>query len=204
MNYLAHLYLAGDDPELSVGGFLADFVKGPLIGDYPENIEQGMRLHRRIDFWSDQHPAIKTIRGILPEEFGRYAGIVADVLGDHFLSCRWPDHSTESIDSFSARKLDLLHANKALLPENALFVLQRMSEGQWLTNYHNLNYSLGALSRIGQRLKRDNPLHLLAEPVTQNYQPLGAICADIFNDLAVNVAEWRGQNHQIKDRNISV
>ena len=31
MNYLAHLYLAGDNPDLIVGGFIADAVKGKQI-----------------------------------------------------------------------------------------------------------------------------------------------------------------------------
>ena len=30
MNFLAHAFLAGDDPALRVGGLIGDFVKGPL------------------------------------------------------------------------------------------------------------------------------------------------------------------------------
>jgi len=83
VNYLAHFYLAENRPGLVIGGFLADFVKGPLKGAYPEDIELGMQLHRKIDSWSDNHPAIKNFKELLPLEFNRYAGIIADVLGDH-------------------------------------------------------------------------------------------------------------------------
>ncbi|MCY3827285.1 MAG: DUF479 domain-containing protein, partial [Candidatus Dadabacteria bacterium] len=33
MNYLAHIRLAGDDPECLIGNFLGDFVKGRLTED---------------------------------------------------------------------------------------------------------------------------------------------------------------------------
>ncbi|KKM01805.1 hypothetical protein LCGC14_1790730, partial [marine sediment metagenome] len=49
MNYLAHIYLSGDHPEVMVGGLLGDFVKGPLRGQLPRAIEEGIALHRKID-----------------------------------------------------------------------------------------------------------------------------------------------------------
>lgn len=193
MNYLAHLYLAKGQSGLTIGGFLADFVKGPLSGKYPADIELGMRLHRKIDTWSDQHAAIKQLREILPVEFGRYTGIIADVLGDHFLSKHWSEHTDESIKSFSQEQLIILQQQKQLYPERAQWVLERMSQGQWLTNYHNMSYCLGALGNIGKRLSRENPLHLLEQPVTQNYEQLRELCVDILNDLKLNVAEWRAE-----------
>lgn len=190
MNYLAHLYLAGSQPGMVVGGFLADFVKGPLCGKYPHDIEAGMRLHRRIDSWSDQHPHIQSLKQILPDPFYRYTGIVADVLCDHALSCYWTDHTGQSLEDFSREKLNTLHASKFLYPERAQRVLARMHSGNWLTNYHNLDYCLSALTYIGQRLKRANPLHELEQPVKQNYRQISHLCLDIIGDLRINAAEW--------------
>ena len=34
MNYLAYIYLSGDDPETMIGGLLGDFVKGSLGNRY--------------------------------------------------------------------------------------------------------------------------------------------------------------------------
>ena len=31
MNFLAHLYLSGEDEELLIGNFIADYVKGSLL-----------------------------------------------------------------------------------------------------------------------------------------------------------------------------
>jgi len=43
------MFLSGDDPELLVGNFMGDFVKGPLGDAYPTRIRQGLVLHRKID-----------------------------------------------------------------------------------------------------------------------------------------------------------
>ena len=59
MNHLAHFYLAHPHEELMVGGFLGDFVKGKLSGKHPHRIELGIRLHRAIDAYTDQHPIVK-------------------------------------------------------------------------------------------------------------------------------------------------
>ncbi|MFW6268359.1 MAG: ACP phosphodiesterase, partial [Marinilabiliaceae bacterium] len=34
MNYLAHLYLSGDDPEILMGNFIGDYVKGRRFTRY--------------------------------------------------------------------------------------------------------------------------------------------------------------------------
>ena len=55
MNYLAHFHLAarlaserGEEGDgLLIGALLGDYVKGPLRGDYPDDWEEGIRLHRR-------------------------------------------------------------------------------------------------------------------------------------------------------------
>lgn len=194
MNYLAHLYLAGNHKELLIGGFLGDFVKGPLKGGYPEKIEKGIELHRRIDSWSDQHASVRQIRLLLPEQFGRYAAIIADMLCDHVLASEWERFASVPLPHFCRERLHILESNIEHLPVHARQVLSKIKTGNWLTGYANLDYSLGALSRIGQRLSRENPLHLLHSPVAENYQQLQKLCRQTLIDTAANVAEWRTCN----------
>ena len=89
MNYLAHLLLSGPDRDMQVGGLLGDFVKGPLKGELPTRVEQGIRLHRHIDTLTDGHPAFMAATRRLPGEWRRYRGILLDIYFDHLLACRW-------------------------------------------------------------------------------------------------------------------
>ena len=59
MNYLAHVYLSGSDKDLIIGNFIADHVKGKAYLDYPETIQKGILLHRKIDDFTDRHFCLK-------------------------------------------------------------------------------------------------------------------------------------------------
>ena len=59
MNYLAHAYLSFSDNEILAGNMISDFVKGKTRYDYPAGIQEGITLHREIDRFTDDHPAVK-------------------------------------------------------------------------------------------------------------------------------------------------
>jgi acyl carrier protein phosphodiesterase len=73
MNYLAHIALAGDNPEYQVGGLLGDFVRGPLIGKYSPAIEAGITAHRKLDAHVDQQPEIQAFLQRFSRPMRRYA-----------------------------------------------------------------------------------------------------------------------------------
>src|SRR3990167_1395012 len=67
MNYLAHLHLGGDAPAQLLGSLYGDFVKGPLAGQWPADIEAAIHLHRRIDVFTDNHPLQAQARAAEPQ-----------------------------------------------------------------------------------------------------------------------------------------
>ena len=56
MNFLAHVYLSGNDPHLALGNLIADRIKGKDYINYPIPIQKGILLHRQIDTFTDNHP----------------------------------------------------------------------------------------------------------------------------------------------------
>ena len=66
MNYLAHLHLGGPRPGDLLGSLYGDFVKGPLQGRWPAEIEAGIRLHRQIDAFTDSHPLVLQAKSRFP------------------------------------------------------------------------------------------------------------------------------------------
>jgi len=93
LNYLAHIFLSGNDSQLQVGNFIGDFVKGKKPDDYPKQIRKGIILHRHIDSFTDSHEVVKETIIFLRPTFGRYSGIVADMYFDYFLAKDFSRHN---------------------------------------------------------------------------------------------------------------
>ena len=43
-----------------LGNLVADFVRARDITDFPDTIQAGIRLHQRIDSFTDAHPVVAT------------------------------------------------------------------------------------------------------------------------------------------------
>ncbi len=103
MNYLAHIFLSGDNRQRQVGNFIGDFVKGSRLDAYPEEILRGIILHRQIDCYTDSHPIVRDTITLLRPHFGRYSGIVVDMYFDHLLAVHFSRYSgNQSLRLFSA------------------------------------------------------------------------------------------------------
>jgi acyl carrier protein phosphodiesterase len=167
LNYLVHLYLAGDDPELQLGGMMGDFVKGPIPADYPEKLALGLYLHRRIDTLSQNSQHTRESRQRLHPKYGHGRGIIVDIFYDHFLASFWTNYSPESLERYSAGIYKLLQKNNHQLPRDLQQVASRMIEHNWLVSYQHRWVVGKALQRIAQRLSRPLPLAEAVDDLTQ-------------------------------------
>ena len=117
MNFLAHIYLSGNDPKRQVGNFIGDAVKGSSYNNYPPAIREGILLHRAIDSFTDNHPVVKeTILSLRPH-FGRYSAILLDIYFDYLLASRFSEFSAISLKKFSRRFYVALIRNRRHLPD---------------------------------------------------------------------------------------
>jgi acyl carrier protein phosphodiesterase len=92
LNYLAHIFLSGENRQLQVGNFIGDFVKGKQFLDYPSTIQKGVIFHREIDTFTDSHPLFLEIIALLQPTFGRYSGIMADMFLDYLLASNFKNY----------------------------------------------------------------------------------------------------------------
>lgn len=138
MNYLAHLFLSGDNEELMVGNFIADSVRGSDLASFSEGVQQGIRLHREIDSYTDRHPVVAESKNRLRPEFGKWPPVIVDVFYDHFLAAGWANYSDESLKDYSKRVYGVLKTHKKILPERVRGFLPYMIWGNWLVGYSKL------------------------------------------------------------------
>ena len=182
MNHLAHFLLAGDNEGLRVGALLGDYLKGPLRQNLPREIEHGVRLHRRIDAFTDDHPRNRTARSRFAEQ-RRLAGIVLDMYYDHFLSLHWERFHDQPLTLFSAGVLDTLETHRAFLSADALKFSQRLREYGILERYHDIGFIHEALRRIGLRLRREAAMESAIEVAATQHQRLEQDFLGFFPEL---------------------
>ena len=158
MNYLVHLYLAGDDPELQLGGLMGDFVKGPLDDRYPPGIVAGLRLHRAIDSLAAVSPHCRASRRRLHPRFGHTRAVLVDIFYDHFLAAHWAEYHPRPLPAYASAVYRLLAAQHSRLPAGLQRIAPRMTEFDWLTSYRDRASVNIALQRIATRLSRPTAL----------------------------------------------
>lgn len=153
MNYLAHLHLGGHRPAQLLGSLYGDFVKGPLSGRFPAELEAAIRLHRSIDAFTDSHPLIKASIARFPSQRRRYAGIMLDVFFDHCLARDWHRYADLPLDVFTGKVYGTLAAEPQL-PERLALIAPRMAAQDWLGSYRDFEVLGQVLSGISRRLSR--------------------------------------------------
>ncbi|MBV8465872.1 MAG: DUF479 domain-containing protein [Burkholderiales bacterium] len=154
MNYLAHLYLARHAPLAMVGGLLGDFAKPAQLADFDPVVQYEVRLHWRIDAFTDSHPVVAEARRRFGEGRRRFAGIVLDVFYDHLLAKHWSTYCDEALPAFAQRCYAALLAHRAALPDKVVPLVERMAQQDWLTSYVERSNVDAAVRRIALRLSR--------------------------------------------------
>ena len=183
MNYLAHLFLAGDTAESLIGNLAGDFVKGPLGDRFPPAIADGIRNHRRIDAFTDSHPTVAAFRRVLVPDHGHYARVIADVFFDHFLATRWTDYSAEPLEAFLARAFALMDTRSDLLPERLAAVYPRMRDGRWFLSYRTLDGIHASLFHLSHRLSRQPQLETATHHLVDSRAELEGLFAEFFPEV---------------------
>jgi acyl carrier protein phosphodiesterase len=138
MNFLAHLYLSGKNDEVKLGNFIADYIKGKEYEKYPNLIRKGILLHRKIDSFTDSHPLVRNHKSFFYKKYHKYAGIIMDIVYDHFLVKDWQVFSDESFDDFSDNVNELLQDKADYIPEDMKQIVQKFIRNKWLKSYETL------------------------------------------------------------------
>ena len=157
MNYLAHAWLARHSDEAILGAILGDFVFGQsTLQDWPMSIRSEIVRHRRIDRYTDDHPAVVAARGLFDAAgLRRYAGIVLDVYFDHCLARDWLRWNDVSLATFTSRVYRVLHEHRGELPPRLQAIAPRMAAHDWLGSYRQRKNVDAAVRGIATRLSRN-------------------------------------------------
>ncbi|HTF81835.1 MAG TPA: ACP phosphodiesterase [Cytophagales bacterium] len=191
LNFLAHILLSDHSPEVMIGNFIADFIKGNHYQHLPEGVIKGIKLHRAIDDFTDTHDIVKKDIKIFQPYHSRYAGIVVDIIYDHILLKNWSLYSELDSEGFIDEFYEIIERNIDIIPEELVEVFPRMKAHNWLINYGNsegLSRTFEAMTRrIHNRVDLNNAVHVMKE----NYEEIEKDFNLFFPQLIEHVSHYR-------------
>jgi acyl carrier protein phosphodiesterase len=183
VNYLAHVFLSGDDDELLVGNFIADAVKGNTMNDFSKGIIRGIKLHRLIDEFTDRHSLHKASRIKLHKRYGHYSGVMIDIFYDHFLAKNWENYSDKSLKEYTEDVYLKIDNYRDILPERISYMLKYMVPQNWLLNYANLEGIDRVLRGMASRAKFASGMETGVEELTRYNLEFGVEFSQFFPEL---------------------
>lgn len=187
MNYLAHIYLSGADPEIKIGNFIADAVKGKNYENYPEGIKKGILLHRHIDSFTDHHPIYKHSKHVLQPKYNLYSGVIMDILFDHFLAKNWERYSHIPLLEYSEEFYHQLEERREILPERIVSILPYIKEQNWLYSYRTKAGIHQILKQMDKRTKYISKMSEVDVELAQYYLIFETDFFAFFDELIKSV-----------------
>ncbi|NNE31250.1 MAG: DUF479 domain-containing protein [Winogradskyella sp.] len=169
MNFLAHIYLSGDNELVTIGNFAADGVRGNKYKLYPIEIQAGIQLHREIDTFTDAHPMFRRCTKRLHEAYGHYSGVIVDIIFDHFLAKNWHQYSDMPLADYIADFYKSLNSHINILPPRFKHITPIMIEGNWLLSYATLEGIQLVLNGMNRRTKGKSKMNEATKELKIHY-----------------------------------
>ena len=169
MNFLAHIYLSGNNDLIKIGNFMADGIRGKQFESYPLEIQKGIILHRAIDTFTDAHPIFRQSTKRFHENYHHYAGVIVDVLYDHFLAKNWNNYHDEKLEDFVANFYQSLHNNYGLLSERVVKIMPILMEENWLVTYKTIPGIKHILTQMDSRTKNQSKMRFATQELSEFY-----------------------------------
>ena len=192
LNFLAHLLLAGPADASRIGNLLGDFARGTpesLTGRFPPEVIAGIVMHRKLDRFTDDHPAFHEARSYLAPERRRFAGIIVDVIFDHFLSLRWSEYCEQGLEEFVQDVYGAFDRHPTWLGDELPALLPRIKRNNWLLSYGTVEGIEYAFGRISKRSPRIAPIAGGGEEFRAHYAGFDRAFQQFFPEARTYAAE---------------
>lgn len=186
MNFLAHIYLSGDNDLMKIGNFMADGIHGKHFDSFPMEIQKGIILHRSIDTFTDAHPIFRQSTKRLHANYHHYSGIIVDIFYDHFLAKNWSHYSDEKLEDYSERFYQSLRDNYDDLTPKTQKMMPYLIEYNWLLSYQTIEGIESVLTKMDTRMKRDSNMRFSMAELKMFYSDFESEFTVFFRELIVH------------------
>ncbi|XDZ56231.1 DUF479 domain-containing protein [Flavobacterium tructae] len=150
---------------------MADGIRGKQFEHFPEDVQKGILLHRFIDTYTDSHDIFRQSTKRLHEKYHHYAGVIVDIVYDHFLAKNWEKYSDEKLDRFVNRFYRSLHGNYPILTEKTQDLMPYMIKQNWLLSYQTVEGIHQILTQMDRRRSKNQSNMQFATAELKEFYP---------------------------------
>ena len=190
MNFLAHLHLSGKDPNILVGNFIGDFVKGKKVENYEPGIAKGILLHRSIDYFTDIHQIVAKSKGRLRDKYRHYSGVIVDIFYDHILASNWSQYHSKSLEKFAEDTYKLVLSYEEILPKKVLYMLPYMMKNNWLVSYASIDGISSVLLGMSRRTKYRSRMEEATKELKEDYDLYKKEFKEFYPELVEHASKF--------------
>ena len=183
MNYLAHIYLSGQNDLVTIGNFIADGIKGKDYTKFSKEIQTGILLHRNIDTFTDAHKTVRLSTKRLHENYGHYSGVIVDILYDHFLAKNWSRYSDIPLAEYVDTFYDSLEEHYNILPTRIQKMMPYMMSDNWLLSYASIEGISRVLDGMNRRTKNRSGMDKAINELEIFYSEFESEFSSFFDEL---------------------
>lgn len=185
MNFLAHIYLSFDDPEITLGNFIADSIRGNKFKHLPERVQKGIMLHRDIDTFTDTHEIPKISSKRLHKNYSHYSRVIVDIFYDHYLAKNWDTYSETPLDIYVDNFYDLLEEHYTILPVGVQRMMPYMISDNWIYNYSKMEGIAKVLKGMNRRTNNISKMNFAILDLEEHYEKFEEEFTAFFDELLV-------------------
>ncbi|NNL16913.1 MAG: DUF479 domain-containing protein [Flavobacteriaceae bacterium] len=183
MNFLAHIYLSGNNDDVAIGNFISDSVRGIKYKKFPVEIQKGILLHREIDTFTDAHPFFRQSTKRLHKKYSHYSGVIVDIYYDHFLAKNWTEYCEIPLENYTLHFYKILKKKSDILPEKVQRLMPYMISGNWLLSYASIEGIKKVLEGMSKRTKYESKMDLAVHDLMEYYTEFETEFTLFFDEL---------------------
>ncbi len=183
MNYLAHALLSPANPYVLMGNLWGDLLRPKDFPGLHPDILAGVKRHRLIDAFTDQHAAVQEINALLRPYQGKYTPVVTDVLMDYILSARWSKYHGHAIEDFCQERYRTVERYLGHLPDRLHPRITRMLGHRWLESCKDRDRLEATLRMLARRASFDNHIPHALIPYERHQLLIDPLFEAFFLDL---------------------
>jgi acyl carrier protein phosphodiesterase len=183
MNYLGHIFLSGENEQLMVGNFIADYVKGKKYLEYPPEVQKGILMHRSIDHFTDNNIHWQSIREMIRPVYNRYSGVATDLFIDHFLALHWNRYSVYQLPVYAKWTHAVFLKNYSILPERVKGFIAFLIQHKRLLSYSEISGIEESLYIMSLRTSLPDNTESAIRLLKENYQEIERLSSLFLTDV---------------------